>query len=223
MRMKKISTLLFVFPALFLFFGCPGVLLAAKTPAFKQLAGDVTEHAASGMRFPASVGGFKRVGVHEYDETGNHVSVGYNLNLKNTQYCLIAATVYVSPSPKVRSFGSRQNVVDSAKATLFKNLYEENKRTIIRTRPNVKLLIEKASPPPNQSKQPEGMYAKFSYKEDFGEKNQPVESHLYLYCYVGGNWTVKYRITLRENTSVEARQELDRFLKNFEWTITAKK
>ena len=218
--MKKILSLLVFALTLVLLAGCPSAPQIKKEPVFKQLPEDTIEHGASGMQFPASIGEFTRVKMLRYNDGGTDVSGGYNLYAANGRDCLVAATIYVYPAPRLRSFGSPQNVVDAARNTLFQNTYQKAKNEIIQYHPGAKVLSETPSQPPNQSAQTTGIHAQFSYMEDFAGKVCPVESHLYLYGYVNDYWLVKYRISLPEDTSNEARQKLDEFLKSIKWTIT---
>ena len=70
---------------------------------------------------------------------------------------------------------------------------------------------------PSASLSENGYLARFTYVEDFGGRTGPVESLLYVYCYVGDIWTIKFRITYPE--SFDARPLADRYLNDLRWTI----
>lgn len=62
-----------------------------------------------------------------------------------------------------------------------------------------------------------GYLARFTYVEDFGGRTGPVESLLYIHCYVGDIWTIKFRITYP--AGFDARPLVDRHLNDLRLTI----
>jgi hypothetical protein len=50
-----------------------------------------------------------------------------------------------------------------------------------------------------------------------GRRNQPVRSEAYLFCYVGGRWSVKYRFTHPADQDVRAL--IGAFRRELAWTI----
>src|SRR6187551_3698428 len=89
--------------------GCPSVPQQPSAgPAMRDIGNGVIEHSASGMRFLPEIEGFRRGATRQYDAAGMNVSVGYDLPSATTP---IAATLYVYPSPPIRSFGSTESVI----------------------------------------------------------------------------------------------------------------
>jgi hypothetical protein len=172
-------------------------------------------HPASGMAFPLAVGSFQRVNLTRYDAEGLDVSAGYNLL---TAGAGIAATVYVYPSPPLVSIGSPNDVVASARATLCKNEFEARKREIVVAHPGAKLVRESDAPLPQGGPPNPGKMAAFDYEEVFAGQQQPLHSELYVFCYIGGKWTVKYRFTSPK--SFDATDAISDFMARLRWTIS---
>jgi uncharacterized protein YigA (DUF484 family) len=62
-----------------------------------------------------------------------------------------------------------------------------------------------------------GRMATFEYEEVFTGQRQLLRSHLYLFCFVGDKWVIKYRFT--HPRFFDATKELDEFMKNLSWTL----
>jgi hypothetical protein len=180
----------------------------------QEIAQGVIEHAASGMQFPLECGDFTRAEFRQYDAAGLDVSVAYN---SSSPIPPIAVTAYVYPSPPLRSFGSPKSVVDDAKSTLALGEFERCKGEIAKYHPGARLTSETDFSAPSESRSPKGYLACYTYVENFGGRTGPVESLLYVYCYVGDIWTIKFRITY--SAGVDARPLVDRYLKDLRWTI----
>jgi hypothetical protein len=162
------------------------------TPAFTPRDHDALQHAPSGMVFPAVCGEFVRAATRDYDATGRDISVGYNLTVAAVP---IAATVYVYPSPPVRSVGSPRRVTGTAKQQLAAAEFERAKREIMQAHEATVLLAEDRTERPNGGEVAPVWFAKFTYLEFFAGRVQPVESLLYVRCYASDEWTIKYRVT----------------------------
>jgi hypothetical protein len=192
---------------------CSSSAQAPVGPAMQTIANDVVEHSASGMLFPPTCGDFERAGIKQYDVAGRDVSVGYNLVSPSAT---IAITVYVFPSPPLRSFGSPTAVVDDAKITLSNRVFQGCKNEITRAHVGAQLANEPDIAQTSATVR-FGHFAHFSYSENFAGHRGPVESLLYIYCFVGGIWNIEYRVTYP--SGIDARPTLDRFLRDLKWTI----
>ena len=193
--------------------GCPSLPQATGVAPLRDV-GDVVEHTPSGMLFPSSQGEFTRVSVRQYDAAGLDVSAGYNFLSPSLP---VAITVYVYPSPPVRSFGSPADVVSGVKRTLAQGEFQRVKNEIKQAHQDARILAEEEIVTPALEAPRSGYFARFGYFENFASQALPVESTVYLYCYVGGEWTVKFRITHPEGAN--AQPIIDRFLQNLKWTI----
>jgi hypothetical protein len=206
----------FVFGAIVtLFSGCPSVPQSVSGPAIREVEGGIAEHSASGMRFPLSMSGFKRVGVRQYDTAGLNVGAGYNSSDPSAP---IAITVYVYPSPSLRTIGSPASVVSEAKATLTRSEFQRAKAEIIQVHSDARPAGDQEVSAPRSAVHDAGHFGRFTYSDNFAGAIRPVESLLYVYCYVGETWTVKYRITYPAN-SLGGRAVTNQFIQDLTWTI----
>jgi hypothetical protein len=173
-------------------------------------------HTASGMLFPANVGAFQRSKILRYDTKDLDMSAGYDLA---SMAGSVAATVYVYPAPSLVSIGSPPDVVAAARENLSKNEFEARKREILNFRPGAILVKEMDVSLQQGNTLYSGKMATFEYMEVFGGLRQPLRSHLYLFCYAGSKWVIKYRFT--HPTDYDASKDIDDFMKNWHWTLTS--
>ncbi|MGI8785855.1 MAG: hypothetical protein ACR2L2_19645 [Acidobacteriota bacterium] len=183
------------------------------TNASERLAAQGTYvHPASRIRFPKNIGGFQRERVIRYDAKGLDVSAAYNcLNALHP----MAATVYVYPAPSLVSIGSSPEVVASARARLTENEFEHRKQEILHAHPGGRLVEQRDTVRVETGQSYSGKLAIFEYEGVFAGSRVPIRSHLYLFCYVGGKWTVKYRFT--HPKAVDASKETEEFIQSLSW------
>jgi hypothetical protein len=195
-------------------FGCPTTRLKhlARPEVFKA-DGDYT-HAASGMTFPPRVGNFKRNNLIHYDTKNLDMSAGYELV---TVTGTVAATVYVYPAPSLIFIGSPPHVVAAARDLSAQNEFDARKREVMHFRPGVILIQERKVSLQQGTATYLGRMATFEYEEVFTGQRQLLRSHLYLFCFVGDKWVIKYRFT--HPRFFDATKELDEFMKNLSWTL----
>lgn len=187
----------FILPVFFaiLLTGCPGPSPQYLTrPEAISVSGPYV-HQPSGFSFPQIAGEFVRSTVHKYDALGQNVSVAYNLT---DQSRLIAATIYVYPSPSITSIGSPPSVVQAARGQLCNQEFNARPQEIMAAHPNAR-----PKDTPGRSTNAASHYSLFEYEEVFANVRQPLLSELELSCYVNDKWTVKYRITYPRTLSVE--------------------
>jgi hypothetical protein len=152
-------------------------------------------HQASGFSFPVIAGEFVRGSVQKYDAQGQDISVAYNLTDRSR---LIAATIYVYPSPPIISIGSPPSVIQTVRSHLCNQEFNTRMQEIMAAHPNAR--------PVDTSGQPASTaehFSLFEYEEVFANVRQPLLSELELSCHVNDKWTVKYRITYPRDLSVE--------------------
>jgi hypothetical protein len=213
MNMKHIIAS-FLTALVLLFAGCPSVSQASEGAAMREMANGVIEHSASGMQFPLACGDFTRAGVRQYDKNGRDVSVAYNLLSSVTP---IVVTAYVYPSPAVHSFGSPASVIEDAKRTLSRGEYERCKNEVLHVHAGAQLTSETDIAAPDVTFPARGRLTHFKFVDRFAERVQPLDSLLYVYCYIGGVWTIKFRITYPAD--VQAEPLVQRFLQELKWTV----
>ncbi len=209
LRIYALATLLLLALA-----GCRSVPNVPSGPSLADVGNGVLQHAASGMRFPNTIDGFTRDGIHQYDAAGRDVSVGYN---RLDPAAPVAVTVYVYPSPTIHSFGSPASVVADARATLARGEFERVKNEIKQAHPGATLQSEAEAVRSSQGTVRNGLTARFSYTDVFAGSLRPVRSLAYVDCYVGGSWTIKYRITYPAEADVAGL--VDSFVHDFQWTV----
>lgn len=184
-----------------------------STPEVIQTKGLYTQP-ASGMRFPVRVGEFQRVTLLRYDLQERDVSAGYNLI---TPLCAIAATVYVYPAPSSVSTGSPPGTIPNTRARLSQNEFNTRKQEILDSHSGARLIQEKGIRLLQGAKTYSGMMATFEFEDIFGGQDKLLLSDLYLFCYVEGDWIIKYRFTYPKN--IEASKEIENFMRNLKWSL----
>ncbi len=175
---------------------------------------EVYTHTASGMKFPVRVGEFQRVTLFRYDLQERDVSAGYNLI---TSLCAIAATIYVYPPPSSVSTGSPPGTLANTRATLSEAEFKTRKQEILNSHPGARLLQEENIKLLQGAKTYSGRMATFEFEGIFGGQDNALLSNLYLFCYVEGEWIIKYRFTYPKN--VDASKEIEGFMKSLKWSL----
>lgn len=170
-----------------------------------QISGEYRQE-SSGVVFPEQMQGFNRVSITKFDAKAEDVGVGYNHYGKQ-----VALTLYSFPAPKVMSFGSPQEVIDTAKRNLFLNVYERSKQDILQGHQNSKLILERDHILEQGQAKHSGLHASFKYYENHAGKYQEVSSHLYLFQV--GDILFKYRISYPVN--IDSEREVVGFMKSF--------
>lgn len=192
--------------------GCPSASRENLAgPDTLEISGPFS-HIPSGMKFPQAVENFKRSIIKRYDVEGTDVSVGYDLYQESK---VIAATVYVYPSPSIVSIGSSSHIVKTAQETLCLKEFDVRKWEISRAHPGAKLIQEKdVSSPVGRLGLP-GKSAIFEYEDLFAGVRQSLLARVDLYCYVAGKWNVKYRFSYP--ATFNAMQDLSIFKEYLLW------
>lgn len=146
----------------------------------------------SGMAFPSAVGAFRRTRIHQYDEAGRDVGVGYDYRTTDGR---VAATVYVYPAPSLTSVGAADSAVAAARARSMKQEFEARKREIFGVTPDAGLVAEGDAVLRQGPASYAGRKAEFMLVRDFSGRRRRLASELYIFGYVGGKWIVKYRFS----------------------------
>lgn len=55
----------------------------------------------------------------------------------------------------------------------------------------------------------------FRFRSPFDDKVQEINSEAHLYCYVGGDWLVKYRVSAP--VAVDTRRAVESFIRQGPW------
>jgi len=192
--------------------GCPSMHTRSLAQPERVAVRGAYVHPASKIAMPESVAGFQRETVTRHDADGLDVSAAYNLVTPTHR---IAATVFVYPSPSLTSIGSPPEVVAGARAHLTEGEFERRKQEIQHAHPGAVLVEQRDISQTESGQSYRGKFAIFEFEEAFAGSRALVRSRLYLFCYVGGKWTVKYRFT--HPKSEDADREIQEFIQKWSW------
>jgi hypothetical protein len=170
----------------------------------------------TGMAYPESVGNFRRVSIIRYAPDDSDESAGYNRYVPLKE---IVATVYVFPSPTLRSFGSPRSVIEDARNHLCTDQFGAVKKEVTGAHPDAVLLQEGVAGLVQANVKHDGHFAayKLTNSKFAGRENVLLRSDVDVFCYVGGKWTVEYRIDYP--LDYEAAAEVADFMQHLIWTI----
>lgn len=153
------------------------------------------KHSQSGYVFPIEVGAFQRVDLLQYDTGGLDVSAGYNDTLPG---CLVALTIYIYPTPRMKFIGADPAVVRSLEERWLEGAYSHAKEEIVQVHPDAVLESEDAR---TQDGVP-GKKAVYSLGKAESELDVFVVRH---------SWFLKYRATYPSQCSANAREAIGTF------------
>jgi len=209
--MKLLEIVVSATVALFLC-GCPTTHVRPLATPEKILTQGDYIHPASRIVLPESIGGFPRCTVQRYDVDGLDVSAGYNYT---SILHPMVATVYIYPAPGLVSIGSSPETVANARALLTDSEFAKRKQEILSVHPDAKLIDECDTTRTEKGKSYPGKMAVFEFEDVLFGSKTPLRSRLYLFCYIGGKWTVKYRFT--HPRTVEVDEEIEEFIQSIRW------
>jgi hypothetical protein len=174
----------------------------------------------TGMVFPETVDQFRRYDVILYRPDGSDASAGYG---DTTPMHEINMTIYVFPSPPLLSIGSPQDVIDDTRQKLCQDQYERVQREVVGAHPDAVLVDKKDTSRTENGVTYAGHFAAFDLNNAkfFGRSDVASRSEAYLYCYVGGKWSVEYRVDYPRD--FEATALIAGFIKDLAWTIPAER
>lgn len=153
-------------------------------------------HAPSMIQMPEAIAGFQRGNITGYDAVGADVSAGYNLVMPNRR---VTATVYVYPSAPMTA----------------EQEFERRKQEIQQVHAGATLLDQREFSRKENGQSYSGKMAVFEFEDMFAGARTRLRSRLYLFSYVDGKWTVKYRFTYPK--SEEAEDAIDDFIREWRW------
>lgn len=165
-------------------------------------------HRATGIEFPELIIPFQRASVWEYDQTGNNIGVGYNLNSIREPAVL---TLYLYPSSPTYFQDGKWKPVDTK--AVFEDHYMDILVTILSSYKDPEI-IDAAPFTLTQSGQTlRGKRAIVKLKEEFAGQEQECISCLYLFCC--NSWFVQYRVTYPYAVYELAQESTEHFIRNF--------
>lgn len=160
-------------------------------------------HREAAAVFPVRVGEFRRSEVISYDPEGRDVSASYNLAAPEGRLLI---TVYIYPAAPAPA-GER--------AALCEREFETVKGAIRNQLGAVPPVEEGAALAVPGTRRDLSHRAAYRLTVPFDSKVQAVRSEAHLYCYVGGDWFVKYRASAPVAVAVPAAVET--FIRTGPW------
>jgi hypothetical protein len=197
------------------------LLFAAAPPTLAQerieLPKEAYTQAASGMTFPVRVGAFRRLDtVTRYAPDGSDESVGYNWEADEGR---VSATIYIYPSPSLANASASNGNVDVARVELCAAQFSSVTREVATVHPHAQVEANDIATLRQRNITYAGRELIFTVTSPsaFGKNHAPFRSEAYLFCYVGGRWSVKYRFTYP--AAIDAADEITDFMRDLIWTI----
>ncbi len=131
--------------------------------------------------FPLRVGEFRRGDIYRYDALGRDVSASY---ARMTPEGRLLITVYIYPAPRAAA---------AARAGRCREEFGSAKAAIARQHANAAPADEGPGFAVAGADPKLAHRARYRLRARFDGATTEIRSELHLYCYVGGDWLVKYR------------------------------
>lgn len=190
----------------------PGIILLALASLGWHPAAAQQEVAAEGPYlhgparavFPTRVGKFRRSQIFRYDEAGEDLSASYNLA---TRAGRLLITVYIYPAAAAAGPADRARLCDEE--------FDSVNTAISSQHDNVAPVEQGTAVPAPGVDRSLRRRSVYRFASPFGDRVQPIRSEAHLYCYVGGDWLVKYRVSTP--VAVKTKKPVKRFIRNGPW------
>ena len=160
-------------------------------------------HGPAQALYPVRVGEFRRTDIYQYDLEGKDVSASYNLATPEGRLLI---TVYIYPAAPAAVADRAQlcaqefGVVNTAISSQHDNAAP--------TERGPALAVDGIGAGL-------GHRSVYRFSSPFGDRVQEIRSEAHLYCYVGGDWLVKYRVSAP--VGMETQDAVERFIRNGPW------
>ena len=194
-----------------------GLLAFALAPAAAQTdierPGPVA-HPTAATSFPERVGEFERTGVTQYDQAGTDVSASYEIARGDEH---VRLSVYVYPAPSVVTAPGSGDVAAVARATFCRNELR-GVGQVIENQPQYRgaRRLEEGAAFAVQGVDPAlSLRSVHGFTSNFFGSDEELRSETQLYCYVGGRWLVKYRVS--STAGFDTRAAVEHFIRNGPW------
>jgi hypothetical protein len=169
----------------------------------------VLTHDPTRFSFPEWYDNFQRVTAYRYDTGGLDFSVGYNDRRPD---CLIVATFYIYPAPRMTFIGASPSVVSSLQQSWLRNEFARSKQEIDAAHPGLRDASVRDRLAPIGDSLVEGPSYEFSEAEDVSEMR------LFLY---DRQWFLKYRFTYPQSCEADALTRLAALARKLPWSAAA--
>jgi hypothetical protein len=162
-------------------------------------------HEPSGFEFAEWYDSFQRVTAYGYDTAGLDVAIGYN---DRGPDCLLLATFYVYPTPRVTHFGAGPDVVAALEQGFLDAELTRVREEIERYHPAMHSVVVGSATTPARRSVLRGHSLTFRESEKISELRLFVLDH---------QWFLKYRFTYPESCREEAARRLERLISRLPW------
>jgi hypothetical protein len=160
-------------------------------------------HVPARAHFPERVGEFQRGDIYQYDPGGRDVSASYNLA---TPAGRLLITVYIYPAAAAAE-GARAARCEEEFGSVNSAISGQNGNSVP---------LEQGPAHVAAGAEPGlGHRSVYRFSSPFGDRIQELRSEAHLYCYVGGDWFVKYRVSAP--VAVESRAAVQAFIRDGPW------
>jgi hypothetical protein len=178
------------------------ILLFSTMASAQQVLRDSgpVPHGSADTAFPVAIGEFRRTHVLVYEADRSDMSANYSLPLEGGR---MNASVYIYPSPR-----------SSDRAAACRAEFEGIGQSITEFHPGARLVENGRAPPAGGSSPDLSLRSIHQVRLLFDDQQRDVRSESRLYCFVGGMWQVKYRVTASAPYSPEV---LERFIAQGPW------
>lgn len=168
----------------------------------------MVEHRAAQTGFPERIGEFRRSNATRYDADGRNISASYNLNRPEGRLLI---SVYIYPAGRVEAAPGSGESADLARALLCRREFDGVIQAIVYQNKDAEA-VRHHGPLAVSGTQPQLSHrAAYHFQTQFQSGGQvslqEVRSEARLYCYVGGDWQVKYRITAPTGLDIDSAVE----------------
>lgn len=164
-------------------------------------------HEPTGFEFPERYADFERVTAYRYDSAGLDFSVGYNDPRPD---CVVAATLYVYPAPRMSFVGASPQLVASMEERWLASEFARSKAEIERAHPQLQSpLVAVVHTPLLGDRVPSPSFR-------FREAGSLSELRLQLY---DRQWFLKSRFTYPESCRSDAEDRIDALMRELPWAV----
>lgn len=169
---------------------------------------------ATGFTFPAQVNDFQRTRVTRFRPDGTDEAASY---VRYTRGQEVVVTVYVYPSPPLSSAVGSSGFGD-ARSRACAAHFGEVRLELEGVHRNARIVQEFTPTTVQSGVTYQGHGAIYEIETPFmGRDAEVLHSQARLFCFVGGRWSVKYRISHPAN--YDATADIDAFMAAMPWTI----
>jgi hypothetical protein len=160
-------------------------------------------HGPARALFPVQVGKFRRSTILQYDLEGKDVSASYDLA---TPAGRLLITVYIYPATAAPP-AARAGLCDQEFGIVS---------TVLSSQHGDAAPVEQGAALPAEGIERRlGHRAVYLFTSPFDDRVQEIRSEVHLYCYAGGDWLVKYRVSAP--AAVNTGRPVKAFIRNGPW------